>query len=343
MSQQPTVTVLMSVYNDAAYVGEAIGSIIEQTWQDWELLIINDGSTDESAKVIENFVDGRIKFINNPKNLGLTRSLKKGVEQARCKYLARMDADDIALPERLENQVNFLDQNLDVGIVGTKIIYFDDRTGIYEIPSVLEDHLNINWTVLFGSPFPHPSVMIRKSVLDQYDLNYDPKFLTAQDYDLWTKLLTRTKGANLSTPLLKYRLRQGISQSRKAEQYEFHRQICCRTIQSQFPELNLTSEEIYQIGARFFNPDIFAPVAPSVKSDREILQILTNYFYLLRSFLKKYPSSPASKNFKKIKSIEIGRELIKLNKSQEWLVLTQKLLNFSPELPLWFLENKLLK
>ena len=114
----PKITVLMPVYNGEKYLKESIESILKQTFRDFEFLIINDTSTDESEKIIRSFKDSRIKLIKNEKNIGLTKSLNKGLDLAKGEYMARMDADDISLPKRLEIQVAFMDKNPKIGVIG---------------------------------------------------------------------------------------------------------------------------------------------------------------------------------------------------------------------------------
>ncbi len=119
MKEKPRVTVLMSVYNGEKYLREAIDSILNQTFKDFEFLIIDDGSTDSSADIIRSYTDFRIRLIQNEKNIGLTRSLNKGLKLAKGEYIARMDVDDISLPIRFEKQVSFLDKYEDVKLVGS--------------------------------------------------------------------------------------------------------------------------------------------------------------------------------------------------------------------------------
>jgi len=117
--KEPKVTVLMPVYNGEKYLNEAIDSILGQTFKDFKFLIINDGSTDGTADILKSYKDSRIKVTNNEKNIGLTKSLNKGLKMAKSEYIARMDADDISLPTRLQKQVEFMDSHPKVGVCGT--------------------------------------------------------------------------------------------------------------------------------------------------------------------------------------------------------------------------------
>jgi glycosyltransferase involved in cell wall biosynthesis len=333
MIYYPNLTVLMSAYNEENFIQEAINSMLSQTFTDFEFLIINDGSTDETPNILKSIQDPRITIINNAHNLGLSKSLKIGINQAKGKYIARMDADDISLPQRLEKQVEFLENNLDIGILGTYQIIFDHNNDFINIPQAPFLDIEIRWFGLFGCSFAHPTVMIRKEILDQNKLNYDPCFNYAEDYDLWTRLLKFTRGANLSEPLLRYRLREGISHNRKKEQHTLHREICYRTISSLFPELNFSFDDVCQIGAKFFNKEIFG-ISP-IKTNEKMFRVIKNYFYLLDSFLKTQPDSSYKQALKKKLAINIAREMIKLDQTHQWIFLCKQILAWCPSLPLW--------
>lgn len=210
----PLVSVVMSVYNAEKYLKEAIDSILNQTYKNFEFIIINDGSNDKSLQIIEQYLDKRIVLINNDKNLKLVASLNKGLDLAKGKYIARMDADDISLPKRLEKQVDFMEHNLDVGICGTWLQHFPigplDKNR--ETPTYFD-------VLRYPSPFGHPTVIMRKSVLDTFHLRYNPNFEYCEDYDLWSRAIRYTKFANLQEVLFKYREHQSsISVSKSKEQ-----------------------------------------------------------------------------------------------------------------------------
>ena len=200
MSNIPKVSVLMPVYNASSFLKESIDSILSQSFTDFEFLIINDGSTDPSANIIDSYTDYRIKHIKFPVNGGITKALNIGLDIAQGEYIARMDADDLALPQRLEKQVMFMDQNPDVGVSGTWVEYFGKRKGVMMAP---QNHKEILWTLLFGSPFFHPSVIMRTKLIRE--IKYPSDFPHAEDYGLWMELVTRTRFANIPEPLLKYR------------------------------------------------------------------------------------------------------------------------------------------
>ena len=201
----PKVTVLMPVYNAEKYVGEAIESILNQTFRDFEFLIINDGSTDNSLGIIESYKDLRIKLVNNEKNLGLSHTLNKGIELSEGEYIARMDADDVSLPGRLEKQVEFMDSHPHIGICGSWMQSFDQsgNKGIWQYP---QTHDELLFLLFFNSCFAHPTVCLRKLILLESGLRYKQEFTPAEDYYLWSELVEVTRFFNLQEVLLRYRL-----------------------------------------------------------------------------------------------------------------------------------------
>lgn len=198
----PKVTVLMPVYNAGIYLQEAIESILKQTFSDFELLIINDGSTDQSAEVIARFDDPRIRYVKNEKNIGLVKTLNKGLDLAQGIYVARMDQDDISLPERLEKQVKFLDTHSEIGVCGSWFELFPSGELVQRpvTNDEIKAHLFINCAL------GHPTVIIRMKVLKNNNLLYDPSFDHAEDYEFWTRLIQKTKMQNIPEVLLKYRV-----------------------------------------------------------------------------------------------------------------------------------------
>ncbi|HEX5242305.1 MAG TPA: glycosyltransferase family 2 protein, partial [Tepidisphaeraceae bacterium] len=162
MSRQPLVSVLMSVHNDLQYLRESVHSILNQTFGDFEFILIDDGSTDGSGDFLKSLSDSRVKLLVNPSNVGLTASLNLGLDVACGKYLARMDADDISEPLRLQRQIEFLEAHLQIGIIGCSRHLIDEGGKTLAIAPTLEDDLAIRWKCLMGNPFAHPTVMIRR-------------------------------------------------------------------------------------------------------------------------------------------------------------------------------------
>ncbi len=203
MKETP-VTVLLPVYNNEK-INLCIDSVLNQTFRDFELLIIDNASTDHTADVVRSYNDDRIRLIVNEKNLGATGSLRKGIDMIKTKYVARIDADDLMLPERLEKQLTFMEDNPDYGIVGSWTRHIDQNDQLYAVNRLCTTDKGIRAYLNIQSPFYHPAVMLRNSVLKEHDLNYDPDIRVAVEYDLWNRILRYSKGCNLPEVLTYYR------------------------------------------------------------------------------------------------------------------------------------------
>jgi glycosyltransferase involved in cell wall biosynthesis len=199
------LTVLMGVFNGLPHLGKSIESILAQTFGDFEFLIIDDASTDASAEVIAQYAQGdrRIRFIRNAHNVGLGGVLSHGVLQARGRLIARMDADDVAIPERLQLQMNFLRDNPDVDLVGSYALDVSkDGVPVRErrVPVTHEKIAELVWT----SPFIHPTVMFRRASILRVG-SYLPHIRRRQDYDLWFRCVAGgLRLANIPRPLIHY-------------------------------------------------------------------------------------------------------------------------------------------
>lgn len=199
----PKVTVLMPVYNGERYLDQAIRSILEQSLADFVFLVIDDGSTDKSARIVESYRDARIQLVRNESNLKLIATLNKGFELATGEYIARMDCDDVSLPRRLEKQVAFLDSHPGVGACGTWFQKIGDERGAVRTQS---DPEIIRCGTLFNSMIAHPTVMLRKSMFLEHALCYNPAFRHAEDFELWARALDHFELANVPEVLLRYRM-----------------------------------------------------------------------------------------------------------------------------------------
>ena len=205
MPDTPRVSVVMSVYNAEKYLAEAVESMLGQTFEDFEFIVIDDGSTDGSGTILEKFAarDGRLTLLSQP-NCGLVPSLNRACKYARAPYVARMDADDISLAHRLEKQVEYLDRNPEIGIVGTWIqdIGGSGEPGpIWPLPT---SPLTIPWFLMFGNCMAHPTIMMRRQVIES--LGYRDEAAHVEDYDLWMRASSVTRLANIPEVLLKYRV-----------------------------------------------------------------------------------------------------------------------------------------
>lgn len=216
MTSTPVVSILMPVYNGKKYLAEAINSILEQSYTDFELLVLDDGSTDGSLELVRNIKDKRIRLIADGQNLQQPKRYNQGVQLARGKYIAIMHADDIALPERLRKQVNFLDSQPEYDIVGTKVCFFNEAGRYTRSTGVAKQGEYLQLYCLFNCPFFHPTLLFRKQVLEEHPYRED--FTTAEDYELWSRILRWHKGANLNEILLHYRIHSSNNSRRKNKQ-----------------------------------------------------------------------------------------------------------------------------
>lgn len=203
MKDNVLVSVLMPAYNAAAFIGEAISSILEQSYANFELIIINDGSTDSTENEIALFDDARIKYFRNEKNMGLIASLNSGIELCQGAYIVRMDADDLSLFNRIEKQVEFMNANPDIAVAGSWYYAFTLADGIEVKGNPDPDELKS--TLLFNTPLCHPATIIRKSVLDLYNFSYDQHYKHVEDYALWMQISKVAKISNVQEFLFRYR------------------------------------------------------------------------------------------------------------------------------------------
>jgi len=200
MNNPPKVTVFMPVYNGEKYLKEAIDSILAQSFTDYEFLIVNDASNDNSVEIIKSYDDKRISFIENETNSGPILTSNKCFDLAKGEYIVRMDQDDISLPRRIEKQVAFMDKNKQVGVCGSWVKFFGDRT---YIAKYAKSHKEIVTNMFLSCPFAHPSVILRKSMFNDFNLRYSQ--LTGEEYELWVRASRHMRLANIPEVLLKYR------------------------------------------------------------------------------------------------------------------------------------------
>jgi glycosyltransferase involved in cell wall biosynthesis len=207
-TNEVSLTVLMPVYNAEGFLKSAIESILNQTYTDFEFLIINDGSTDNSGKIISSFNDKRIIHLSNEKNLGLIKTLNKGIKLAKGKYIARMDNDDISMPDRLSKQIAFLDRHPEISLVTANIQLIDEEgndVGIWQEDIQTKTEKQIKALLPYTNCIAHPSIVIRTDIAKEF--LYDEKQINNEDWDLWMRLASAGyKIAKINESLLKYRL-----------------------------------------------------------------------------------------------------------------------------------------
>ena len=203
----PAVSVLMGVHNGAPWITWAVASVLGQTLGDLELIVVDDGSTDSTPTLLAAGRDPRLA-VERQARAGLTPALNRALARARAPLLARLDADDVALPERLERQRTFLASHPDVGLLGTAARVVDERDREVDVIRPPEDDRAIRRALIRRNPFVHSSVMLRRALVERVG-GYDASFPVAQDYDLWLRLSRLTRMANLSEPLVVRRLVAG--------------------------------------------------------------------------------------------------------------------------------------
>ena len=202
------LSIILPVYNCEMYLRESIDSILNQSYSDFELLIINDGSTDHSLDLINSYDDPRISVFDQA-NQGLAATLNRGLALASGEYIARMDQDDISHPERLAIQIAFLDHNPELGVCGTWAKLINKQSEQIGKAAYPLSHEQIEAFLLFNSPLCHPSVMFRRSVLVANNINYN--LVKTEDFDFWIRLVKLTKFANIPQFLIRYRVGVGFT------------------------------------------------------------------------------------------------------------------------------------
>ncbi len=257
------ISVIMSVYNAEKYLNEAIESILNQTFASFEFIIINDGSTDNSLKIIKKYQknDKRIKLINNRTNLGLIRSLNKGLKIAKGKYIARMDADDIALPKRLELQLEFLENKKEINLVGSFAIMVNEMGKKIALEKVLLCPEEIEKKLKKSCCLIHPTIMFR----NEGKFFYREKAYYCEDYDLYLQMISQgRKIANYPLPLLKYRVTLGSISSTKS----YYQKIFTKKIKEIHAKGIKEGKKEYNL----FNPKKILSIKPERKIEKASFQ-----------------------------------------------------------------------
>lgn len=287
----PTVSVLMSVYNGGELLRSSARSILSQHYNDLELIVVDDGSTDATCAFLADLAntDARVRVLRNEQNQGLTASLNRAFTVARGALIARQDADDVSRPDRLARQVAFLERHPDVGLLGSWYDVIDlegSRVGLNAPPV---DDVAVRWCMLFQNAFCHSSVVVRRAVLGSDPWIYDPGLRYAQDYSAWSRLLQRTQGANIRDPLVAYRVHEGNLSARKtSEQQEIADSVSLRNMQSVSPHVPADYTLVRRLRQMYTNG--------LGGADRNSPGDVAMYFSLLRDFMSnKFGSAAAAR------------------------------------------------
>ena len=236
----PKISVVMPAYNAEKYIGKSIDSILNQTYGDFEFIIINDGSKDSTKEIILSYSDNRIVYLENEMNSGIVVTLNKGLEYATGKYIARMDADDIAVAERLEKQIEFMEKNKNVGVLGTGICIFGED--VQEQARVFTTNPEqLKAELIFNSCIAHPTVMMRSNILKNNGLSYDLEYAGAEDYNLWWKIAKVSQIATIPDLLVKYRIHSSQITKKKDEKYY---KMMIKLMEERFSDIGFKSSDI---------------------------------------------------------------------------------------------------
>ncbi len=280
---QPLVSVLIPCYNVEKYVEESLYSIINQTYKNIEIIVINDCSTDGTGAILHRIAktDPRIKIEENQTNLKLIQTLNKGIALCSGEYIARMDADDIALPDRLEKEVAYLEKHKDHDIVSTLFYAFkSDKPKKKSLHTNPLHYNELSAYLLFKSGICHPAVMMRKRVFKELGLRFEQEYLHVEDYALWSKAIYLTKLANIGEGLLLYRVhKQQVSSVNEQLQVDNKKQV----FKIHCNHLGLPQDEAFL--------DIYASVAECVPSESSLDYIdkCENFIFKLLDINLKQP------------------------------------------------------
>lgn len=275
------ITTLTSVFNGERFLRESIESVLNQTFQDFEFIIVDDGSTDKTPEILDSYRDSRIVRIVNSPNLGLIESLNKGLERAKGELIARHDADDISLPNRLEKQAALLDKNPDYVLVGSTYELITESGRPIRVEKFPTTDAAIRWHSLFHNPFAHNAVMFRGDVIRANGLRYDKNALHAEDYAFWSKLLQFGRAMNDPYPLVKYRLHGAqVSQTGANAQRQSANAIARENLKAL--GYDLTEAQVVRLRSWY---DSFP--LPFRSDDSEFCEI---FFNILETFARQHPS-----------------------------------------------------
>ena len=224
----PRVSVVMPSYESAPYFRSAVESILQQSERDLELIVVQElGARDGTEALLNEFDDERVRVVRNDTPLGLARSLNRGFAIAQGKYVARMDADDVSMPERLEKQADHLDRHPSVGVVGSAVQHIDDGGNVIRTRRFHTSPALVLWNMHFDCAMCHPATMFRRSVFEETG-GYSPTARNWEDYELWTRIMRRYSMSNLPDVLLDYRIHPGAVSVQKREEQRQHIVNCGR-------------------------------------------------------------------------------------------------------------------
>lgn len=270
------VSIILPVYNAEKFLYDSLNSVINQSYSNLEIIVIDDGSTDNSLSIIKCFNDRRIKVISR-ENRGLIYSLNEGLNIAKGNYIARMDADDIARADRIETQLNFLLKNKNVSVVGSYANIIDEYGINIGIKKKASSNFTIKTICFFGSPFIHPTIMFNRALIKE-QLYYSNEFIHAEDYELWARLVVceKFKFYNIKDTLLDYRIvNTSVSRKYETQQKKSHQDIIKKyfLINAQHLDINKMSSLL----------------KATILHQKLSLKILPQILYIIRKKINSFP------------------------------------------------------
>ncbi len=285
INAEPLVSVVMPVYNCEKYISEAIESILNQTYKNLELIVVDDGSTDGSREIIDKIAikDNRLKIFSHKKNKGISKALNKAISNSKGKYIARLDSDDVSLPQRLEKQVYILEKNTEIGVCGTRGIAINEKGERVSYLNTLTGHL-LNYNYWKPSPFISSSSMIRKSIF-KGEL-FDSRLDTVEDYDMWLRLKKYCRFFNLRQQLVLYRINsEGVSNKKFHKQRQLSKKAFSNNL-----NIRLTLDEYLSFVCLEFKMKPWLRYQYLVKLSKQInypwfMILIDNLYYSLRKFM----------------------------------------------------------
>jgi glycosyltransferase involved in cell wall biosynthesis len=288
----PEVSLVMTVLNGARYVQQAVASVLSQTHRDLELVVVDDGSTDQTRAILGELTDPRLRVLALPHNVGTFVAANRGLALTDGAFVARIDADDLCHPRRVERQLELFAASPALGIVGSDAQLIDadgERRGVAPTPYT---DVAIRWQCLLRTPFHHSTVMWRRELAVRHDLRYDERLRIGGDYELWTRFLEVTTARNQKAPVVSYRVwRGGITGEQRPEQRRIQNEISARTIARWLPDFEIEAAELAQLRDLLIidrhHPGERAFGAPLRRT------LAARYRALFEAFVRDRPPTPA--------------------------------------------------
>jgi len=274
----PIISVLMSAFNAEKYIEETIDSVLNQSFKNFEFIIINDGSTDTTEKKILSYKDSRIRFFNNKKNIGLTKSLNRGLKIAKAKYVARIDADDLLTKDYLKKKLEFFKKNKDIAIIGSWVEVIDQNSKKIKIIKYNLDPVIIKWSMILKNQIAHSSAFFVKDIIIKEGA-YKEIYRYSQDFDLWFSVSRKNRIINIPQPIVKYRVHKN-SISLDFKKSKKQRKIIKEII---FNNINY----YFKIDKKDFEIFILAWKNSKILNFKSFIKIRKIYKELFKSYVKK--------------------------------------------------------